>query len=78
MAHSYAQFRNHSIVELIQLYDREAPHVQPGLAFLRQEIALHDLEEQNRQLTKVTRGVWLMTGVTTVATIVNVVLFALR
>jgi hypothetical protein len=79
MALSYQDLRKLSKQELIELYNRAAgPDVYPGLAFFRDELAHREVEEQNQRLIKMTKGIWFMTFVITLATIVNVILFALR
>ncbi len=79
MAQTYAELRKLTKDQLVQYYDHAGETVQQlPLTFVRQEIAPRDLEDQNTQLVKMTRRIELMTVVITVATIVNVVLFAVR
>jgi hypothetical protein len=77
VAQSYQDLRKLSKEEVIELYNRTAPNVQLGLAFFRDELAHREVDEQNQRLIKMTRGIWVMTFVITLATILNVVLFAL-
>ncbi len=77
MAQSYEDLRRFSKEEVVELYNRAAPNVQLGLAFYRDELAHREVEEQNQRIIKMTRGIWVMTLVITVTTIVNVVLFVL-
>jgi len=77
VAQSYEDLRRFSKEEVVELYNRAAPNVQLGLAFYRDELAHREVEEQNQRIIKMTRGIWVMTLVITVTTIVNVVLFVL-
>jgi hypothetical protein len=79
MAQSFEDLRKLSKEEVIELYNRAAGlDVHPGLAFFRDELAHREVDEQNQRLIKMTKGIWWMTFAITLATIVNVILFALK
>jgi hypothetical protein len=78
MAQSYQDLRKLSKEEVIELYNRAAPNVQLGLGFYRDELAHRDVEGQNRRLIKMTNHIRFLTVVVTLATILNVILFAAR
>lgn len=66
----YSDLREMKESELIELYDREAEHVQLDLNFVRTEIAL---KAQERQAQTIVRLTWLITVLTLVVTLATVV-----
>lgn len=71
MSISIAELRSMSHAELERRFDAEGARVELGLNFIYDEI-------KHRRLERLTRWITWMTGVITVATLVNVVLFAIR
>jgi len=64
--------------EIVALYDKEAEHVGAySLTHWRNEVSCRRQERQSAGMLRLTRWITIMTCVMTVATIVNVVLFAL-
>lgn len=79
MAYFYQELRRLSKDEVIREYNRIAPHTEPALALIREEIARRDFEEQNQHIESMSRQIRNMTVVITVLTVINViaVVFAL-
>jgi hypothetical protein len=57
--------------ELIREYNRLAPHIEVGIAFIRVEILRRDLEEQTERMMRMTREVRSLTRWIAVLTVVN-------
>ncbi len=76
MTHSYREFRELTKDELVREYDRLATSTQPGLSFIREELARREFEEQNQRMLKMTHQMRVMTIVITVLTFLNVALVA--
>jgi hypothetical protein len=76
MATSYAELRRLSRADLEAFYDATAENTVVGLAFLREEIARREFEEQNERMLKWTREIRNLTRVITLLTIFNVLLVA--
>jgi hypothetical protein len=65
--------------EIVEIYDKEAEHVGSySLNFWRNELFRREQEKATRTMGTLTKWIMIMTCVMTVATIVNVVLFALN
>ena len=78
MGRSWAELQALSDDEIVALYDKEAEHVGTySLNHWRNELSCRRQEKQSAGMLRLTRWITIMTGVVTVATIVNVVLFAL-
>ena len=76
MAMPYQDVRALSDEEAIERYDKVAQNTVDSLGFWRDELFRRAEARQTRQLLRLTRWITIMTGVMTIATIVNVVLFA--
>ena len=71
MAQSFAEWRRVSRDELIAEYDRLAPNVQIGIAFIRDEILRRDVEEQTKDMMQMTAEVRSLTCWIAGLTLVN-------
>lgn len=58
--------------ELRALYDTNTEHVVVGLNFIRNEIALREQRRQTDTMLRLTWIISILTGIVTVATLVNV------
>ena len=74
-ATTFAELQALSRGELVTLYDVNTEHVQLGLGFIREEIALRDADEANCRMLALTKQIWAFTLVVTIATVANVALF---
>ena len=74
---TYKELREMPIDDLVKLYDRTAPSSDVGVAFIREEIARRDAEEQTREITKATKTMKKLTWVIVALTLINVVLVSL-
>ena len=78
MGRSWAEIQALSDDEIAALYDAEAEHVGGySLNHWRNELSCRRQEQQSGGMLRLTRWITIMTGVMTVATIVNIILFAL-
>ena len=75
----YAKLRQLRDDEIVTIYDKEAEHVGSySLRFWRDEIFRREQTHQTDAMLGLTKWITAMTAVVTVATVVNVVVFALR
>lgn len=77
MTESVKELRELSRAKLIENHDKIAPPIQPTSQHYLAELARRDLGDHNRVMTRLTCAIVGMTLVMTLATIINVVLFAL-
>ncbi len=77
MAETIAELRVLSDEELIERHDRHASSVQVATAHYLNELHRRDQRRVSETIIKLTRWITAMTAVITVATIINVALFAL-
>ena len=77
MAETIDQLRALSDEELIKRHDLHAPSVQVATVHYLEELHRRDQRRVCEAMLKLTRWITAMTAVITVATIINVVLFAL-
>jgi hypothetical protein len=61
--------------ELVRKYDAEASHTSFGAGFYREEIHRRDQGEQTKRIVGMTKAITAMTGVMTVATVLNIAIF---
>jgi hypothetical protein len=76
MAETLKELRGLSDNEVIAHHDRAAPNVSVTTGHYLQELARRDQDRQTRAMLRYTLWIAAMTGVVSVATIVNVVLAA--
>lgn len=69
-AMKFSDLQAMSLEELIQQHDRNTPHVQLGLGFIREEIARRETAAQNQRMMEFTKQVRDMTIAITVLTVV--------
>jgi hypothetical protein len=77
MALPIAELRGMSTERLIEYHDQSFGGMTETSTSFRDELARRDQEVQAKVLLKMTRWITIMTGIMTIATIVNIVLFAL-
>jgi hypothetical protein len=77
MSMSSKQLRELSDEELFKQYDQVAQHTSVGLDYYTEEIARRRSEKSDRLMLRLTIFIAILTAITTLATIVNVVLFIL-
>ena len=76
MSHLYYELRALSKDDLIRQYDQIAPSTVPGLAFVREELARREFEEQNQRMITMTDQIRRMTRLITWLTVANTILVA--
>ncbi len=77
MSYSYSTLMDMTREEVVAAYDKMAANTQIGLNYYTDELRRRDFEHHNRVITKLTWAMAAMTAAVLIATIVNVVLFAL-
>ena len=77
MAETIAELRALSDKEFIKRHDQHAPSVQVATKHYLDELHRRDQRRVSETILKLTRWITAMTAVITVATIINVTLFAL-
>jgi hypothetical protein len=77
MAYLYSELRALSKGDLIRQYDQLAPRAEPGLAFVREELARREFEEQNQRMITMTDQISRMTRLITWLTVANTIFVAL-
>ncbi len=70
---TYRELRELSDDKVVDMYDAEAERVGISLNFLRDELLRREQANQAATIVKLTRWIFLMTGVVTVATVINVI-----
>jgi len=73
MSETLADLRATSDDELVRKHDELAKHTVVGTNHYLQELARRDQNRQTKAMLRYTRWVVIMTGVITIATVVNVV-----
>ena len=71
---TYRKLRELSDDEIVDRYDAEAEHVVVSLNLLRDELLRREQARQAANMEKLTRRIFVMTVVVTVATLVMVVI----
>ncbi|GIW53112.1 MAG: hypothetical protein KatS3mg082_2942 [Nitrospiraceae bacterium] len=72
MAYSYAELTAFSRDQLTKELDQIAVHTQVGLSFLREELWLRGMQEQNARIERMSNHIRVMTVVITIFTVINV------
>lgn len=60
--------------DLIAAHDRVANRTEPAVNYYLSELARRDQSRQTKQMLKYTNLIFIMTGIITIATIINVVI----
>ena len=77
MSFSLKELRNTSTEELVKRHDHAAENTVVGVGYYLNELSRRDQEAHMQAMVRLTWWIAGMTGVMVIATIVNVVLFAL-
>ena len=73
-----ADIRSMSDARLMEMHNSAAQNEGETIATCRAELARRDQESQTSSMLRLTKWITFMTGVMTAATIVNILLFALK
>jgi signal transduction histidine kinase len=77
VAETIAELRRLSDEEIIRRHDDKAIHTVVGTQHYLDELARRDAERQGRRMEALTRSMYVLSVVVTVATIIGVILTAL-
>ncbi len=72
-AHTIEQLRALTMEQLVLEHDRIAPRTELGISYYLNEIARRELDKQSKDMLLFTKQIGRMTGIITVATLINLV-----
>ena len=78
MSEMFKELKAMSRDDLISKHDQQASNALPSLNHYLNEIARRDAEEATNKIVSLTKWIAIMTLVMMAATIINVILFALK